>query len=408
MSLAIRLRAERKQISEQMRNLLTSTSPNAAEQWRALDTAQEAMRVRIEAIEQDGIEKDLSTANRSSFQLPNVGSGYEDQRTLSPQDEARSTLEYKKAFLTLARTGKETFETRALSSTGDGQTLIPLGFERDLEQKLKSYSGMRQACRILKTATGAPLVWPCVEDTSNIGAIVAESAGVTAADPTFTSVTLGSSLISSKEVICPIQVIQDSGIDVEAYLASAFATRIGRSMEANYTTGSGTITGLITALVAAGGRSVAAVGANANSGNAGDNSDNSIGTADLGDLVSALDPAYTENAAFMANASVWNKLRGQLDKYGRPIWQVSVAGGEPDTCWGKKYYYNQQMAAIGAGNISMLFGDFSKYIIRDSLGVTFVVLREKYIENHQLAFLGFARTDGKLLQPSAFVYLQHP
>jgi HK97 family phage major capsid protein len=56
----------------------------------------------------------------------------------------------------------------------------------------------------------------------------------------------------------------------------------------------------------------------------------------------------------------------------------------------------------------MLFFDPSKYLIRDSLGVTFVVLREKYIENHQLAFLAFARTDGKLLQPAAGVYLQHP
>ena len=60
MSLSLRLRAERKAISEQMRGLLTSTSPNAAEQWRKLDTAQEELRTKIESIEQDGIERDLS------------------------------------------------------------------------------------------------------------------------------------------------------------------------------------------------------------------------------------------------------------------------------------------------------------------------------------------------------------
>jgi HK97 family phage major capsid protein len=407
MSLSLRLRAERKTISEQMRTLLTSTSPTAAEQWKKLDAAQEALRVRIENTELDSIESSVTSESRSRAQLPMIG-GHESENTLSPQDEVRATSEYRKAFLHLCRTGKESYETRALSSTGDGQTLIPIGFERNLEVKLKSYSGMRQCCKTIKTLTGSSITWPTVDDTGNIGAIVAESGGVTTADPTFSSVTLGSSLISSKEVITPIQVIQDSGVDLEAYLEEAFAVRIGRSMEANYTTGSGTITGLITALVAAGGRSVSAVGANANSGNAGDTDLNSIGTADLGNLVSALDPAYVENAVFMANSSTWNKLRSQLDRYGRPVWSVSVAAGEPDRCWGHKFYYNQQMAAIGNGNISMLFFDPSKYLIRDSLGVTFVVLREKYIENHQLAFLAFARTDGKLLQPAAGVYLQHP
>jgi HK97 family phage major capsid protein len=369
---------------------------------KELDAKQESLRLQIAGIEE--------AEERSSVRIPanhRANIGTEEARTENPTDHARSTPEYRKAFETLMRTGKESYETRALSSTGDGQTLIPLGFQYELEQKLKAYSGMRQACRILKTDQGNNITWPTVDDTGNVGALIAESGSVTTADPVFSSVTLSSSLISSKEVIVPIQVLQDSAIDLESYIGEAFAVRIGRAMEANYTTGSGTITGLIPALVAAGGRSVMATGANANSGNAGDTDLNSVGTADLGNLVSALDPAYTQDGAFMANASTWNKLRGQLDKYGRPIWQVSVASGEPDSVWGKKFYYNQNMAAIGAGNISMLFGRFDKYIVRDSLGITFVVLREKYIENHQIAFLGFARTDGKLLQPSAFVYLQH-
>lgn len=409
MSLSLRLRAERKAISEQMRSLLTSTSPNAAEQWRTLDTAQEALRVRIEGIEQDGIERDLSD-NRNNFQRPNIqGNGFDDeQRTLSAIDQHRSTPEYRKAFLHLCRTGKESYETRALSSTGDGETLIPLGFQRELEIKLKDFSGMRQACRILKTDTGNNLTWPTVDDTSSSGEIVAESGAATQADPPFSSVTLGSSLISSKQVIVPIQVLQDAAISVEQYLEEAFAVRIGRRMEAEYTNGTGTIAGLLPALVTATGRSVLAVGAHGNSNNSGDTDLNTVGTADLSALVSKLDPAYAKNASFMASAQVWNKLRSQTDAYGRPLWSVSVAAGEPDKVWGKPFYYNQQMDAIGAGKTSMLLGDFSKYIIRDSLGFTLAVQRELYIVNHQIGFLAFCRTDGKLLQPSAFAYLQHP
>jgi HK97 family phage major capsid protein len=414
MSLSLRLRAERKQISEQMRGLLNSTSPNAAEQWRTLDAAQSALEVRINSIEQDAIERDLSNNLRDRDrvqdpQRPPIGNEYDGmERTLNASDQARSTPEYRKAFASLIRSGKESYETRALSSSGDGQTLIPLGFQNELEVRLKSFSGMRQACRIIRTHAGNNLTWPTVDDVGTSGAIVAESAGVTQADPTFSSVTLGSSLISSKQVIVPIQVLQDTAIDLEQYLGEAFTVRIGRAMETNYTTGSGTITGLITALVAAGGRSTLAVGANANSGNAGDNALNTVGSQDLSNLVSNLDPAYVQNASFMANATTWNKLRSQLDKYGRPIWSVSVASGEPDKVWGKPFFYNQNMASIGAGNISMLFGDFQKYIIRDSLGFTLAIQRELYITNHQVGFLAFCRTDGKLLQPSAFTMLTHP
>lgn len=411
MSLSLRLRQERAQIVELMHPLANSKSPADAARWKQLDEQQEALRQKITLAEQGSLEDELAQV-RGDVQRPPIGDwGPENQqRALTAQDQARSTPEYHRAWESWARSGKESYETRALSSTGDGETLIPIGFERELEQKLKAYSGMRQACRILRTAQGNNITWPTVDDTGNVGAIVAESGAVTTADPVFSSVTLGSSLISSKQVIVPIQVLQDSAIDLQSYLSDAFATRIGRAMESNYTTGSGTITGIITALVAAGGRSVLAVGANNNSGNAGDTDLNSVGTDDLGNLVSTLDPAYrtSKSCGFMAHSQTWDKLRRQLDKYGRPIWQVSVAAGEPDKCWGFPYFYNQNMASISAGAISMLFGDFSKYIIRDSLGVTMAIQRELYIANHQLGFLGFARTDGKLLQPSAFVYLQHP
>jgi hypothetical protein len=88
MSVSARLRLERKAISEQMRTLLTSTSPNAAEQWRTLDAAQSALEVRINSIELDGVERDLSNnSNR-----PPIGNEYDGmERTLNASDQARST-----------------------------------------------------------------------------------------------------------------------------------------------------------------------------------------------------------------------------------------------------------------------------------------------------------------------------
>ena len=52
---------------------------------------------------------------------------------------------------------------------------------------------------------------------------------------------------------------------------------------------------------------------------------------------------------------------------------------------------------MAANAKSVVFGDLSKYLIRDVLGITLLRLEERYAEYHQSAFLGFARMDGDLL-----------
>jgi HK97 family phage major capsid protein len=46
---------------------------------------------------------------------------------------------------------------------------------------------------------------------------------------------------------------------------------------------------------------------------------------------------------------------------------------------------------------SVLFGDFSKFVIRDVRGFTLVRLDERYADYHQVGFLAFLRTDSDLL-----------
>ena len=82
--------------------------------------------------------------------------------------------------------------------------------------------------------------------------------------------------------------------------------------------------------------------------------------------------------------------------------------GEPDKIFGYSYQIDNAMAGICAGNIPVMFGDFSKYIIRNSLGITMVRFNELYMPNYQIGFQSFIRTDAKLLQSAAFSYLQTP
>jgi HK97 family phage major capsid protein len=163
-------------------------------------------------------------------------------------------------------------------------------------------------------------------------------------------------------------------------------------------------------LVSAGGRSVLAVGGNNNSGNSADTDLNSIGTDDFSALITAVDKAYRtgDSVYFMGNQSAFDKVRNLKDKYGRPIWQASLSEGTGDLIDGYPWVHNQFMENIGAGNVSMIFGNFSKYIIRDVLGMTMIRYNELFMQNRQIGFEAYLRSFGRLLNAQAFSYLIHP
>jgi HK97 family phage major capsid protein len=249
-----------------------------------------------------------------------------------------------------------------------------------------------------------------MDDTSNTGEWLAEAGGVGSADPTFSEVVFGANLLSSKQVKFSVALEQDSAFDLGTMLADAFGERMGRALDTALWTGDGStipVTGLLTALIAAGGRSVLAVGANANDGASTDL--NSIGTDDFSALIDKLDRAYQKPTnKFVFNQSTQNALRKLKDKYGRPVWETSLAQGEPDTIFGYGFAIDNAFANIGAGAVSAAFGDPTKYVIRRALGFTLVRFAELYMANFQRAYQAYMRIDAKLIQPAAWSYLIHP
>ena len=76
--------------------------------------------------------------------------------------------------------------------------------------------------------------------------------------------------------------------------------------------------------------------------------------------------------------------------------------GEPDTIEGFRYWINQDMvSALTTGKKIMLFGDFSKYVVRQVMGMSIRRLEERFIDNGQVGFIAFARADGELVNTSA-------
>jgi len=290
----------------------------------------------------------------------------------------------KKGVGSLTNDERVIFETRAQSEGTDseGGFLVPNEFSGEIEKALKAYGGMRSVAKVITTGTGQTLDWPTVNSTAIQGEWLAENATAADQDETFANVTLSSYTASSKIVKVSRQLMADSFFNLESYLSDALAERIGRLTNVGYTTGNGVskprgVKHDATPTTAA--------------------SATAITFDEIIDLKHNVDPAYRANGTWMFNDSTLKAIAQLKDTTNQYLWRPTVSMSEPDLLLGHPIVINQDVESIAAGNYSVLFGDFQKYIIRDVEGFTLLRLNERYADALQVGFIGFLRTDGKVI-----------
>jgi HK97 family phage major capsid protein len=247
---ALQLRKQRKEIVGRMDALLDSTEPTAMAEWKALRQRADKFGDEITTLEQHILERAESLGGGArNRELPAIAGGSYiadpfmdqrefvsgEQRDLARIAEIRSSHAYAADFDNYLRTGEVSARQRELRAIGaasgaDGATLVPQGFEAELETKIKYWGGVGNICRHLVTATGNPMPWPVMDDTANQGEFLAEAAGVGTADPTFTNITFGATLVSSKQVKVSVQLEQDSAFDIAGYSLMPLANGWGVSL----------------------------------------------------------------------------------------------------------------------------------------------------------------------------------
>lgn len=282
-------------------------------------------------------------------------------------------------------------EGRALAvGTGSaGGYTVPEGFWNKITEAKAAYGGVASVANIITTDTGADLPWMTNDDTANKGAILAEGVAISEQDVSFGTKSLGAYLYTSKLVRVSYQLLQDSSIDIESFLARKFGERLARIHNDHYTTGTGTaqpdgiVTGATTGKTTAGATAIT--------------------FAEIIDLIHSVDPAYRQGpgVGFMFSDGVLAYLRKVKDDsggvgVGRPLWEPSVQVGQPNTIHGYPYVINQSMqGSVASGTTTALFGDFNAgYVIRRVRGVQTVRLDERYAEYLQVGFFAFDREDG--------------
>lgn len=273
-------------------------------------------------------------------------------------------------------------EQRALSAiTGSaGGFTVPTETWNQIQKKLNFFSQIRQVSHVLSTATGVDIEIP-LESDIGAGGWKGENAAFTESDIVLAQTTL-SAFKFTRVLKIPTELLQDSIVDVEAYIADAFARSFALGEGAAYIAGdgSGKPTGIVTQ--ASTGVTIAHAAA--------------VTLDNLIDLSYSVTPPYRINGTYMVSDDLAKAMRKFKDSQGRYLWQMNVQAGQPDTFNGKSVLEDPFLSDLSAGGTPALFGDMSYNWIRDVAGVTMQRLVELYAVNGQVGMLTSHRSDSKL------------
>lgn len=292
----------------------------------------------------------------------------------------------------------------AMSTTtgSEGGFTVPTEIAAMVIDALKAFGGMRQVATIIRSSSGNDWQYPASDGTSETGEIVGQNAAATTGEITFTQVPLVTYKYSSKKIALPWELVQDSVIDIVAFVVNRLATRLGRITNTHFTVGTGSSQpfGIV---------------ARATSGKVGTTGQTTtVIYDDLVDLEHSVDPAYRGRAQYMMNDASVKVLRKIKDSQNRPIFVPGyeagavVNGGAPDTLMGRNIIVNQDMAVMAANAKSIIFGDFSLYTIRDVMSAEVRRFDDSaFALNGQVGFCGWQRCGGNLLDTAGVKFYQN-
>ena len=371
---------ERKRAWEAAKELLDRASAEkrdlTAEESEQYDRINRDLDERAAIIER--MSADLEREQRAAeFRLP-------EPAKAEPKRETDADL-IRKLVSGEARTVR--FESRDLVTgvAGDGPELVPQGFYDVLQRKLE-YAGpmtMEDVVTVLRTESGNDIKVP-VESSRSAATATAEAATFAESDPQFTTLTLRAHKYGAL-VQVSAELLNESGIDLVGYLTDQFAVAIGTAVNYALTLGGGTTepAGIVPGAGAGKTGSTAVAGA--------------FSANDLIDLAHAVDSAYARRpkAGFMLNRASLGAVRKLQDGGGNYIYNPVISG--PDQLLGFPIFENPDMAAIGTGVKSVLFGDFGAYHTRIvGTGVEVARSDDFAFANDLVTFRATIRLDGAL------------
>jgi HK97 family phage major capsid protein len=405
-------RESRANLFEQMKAVLDRTDNDPAgddlQTYNRLDGELDRLDAQIEREEKQAKrDTDYNRVDRTGV-VPDVGG----------EPDSDEQLAYRNAWVSFLKNGTADMEPEerkllnahrvslpknaaGVGTQSAGGYAVPPEFREQFIQTLKYYGPMLEEAEIIHTESGATMPWPTNDDTSNVGAILAENTQVSEQDVTLGQASIGAYMYTSKLVRVSFQLMQDLPT-FDSWLITRLGERVGRILNAHFTTGTGS--SQPNGIVTGGTVGVTGTGSFATTGVLG-----SAAGDNLIDLIESLDPAYgaSNNLKFMGHQNVRKAVRKLKDSQGRYMWEVSLQNGVPDSLLGYPFRVNNDMATPAASSKSLLFGDIrTAYLARIVRELTTLRLTERYADFLQAAFLAFERADGQVQNVNAYRVFQ--
>jgi HK97 family phage major capsid protein len=321
---------------------------------------------------------------------------------LSGGQEALMDMEYRAALRAGYRKLDEAEQRAMVTGTpAAGGYTVPTELQAELIKTMKMWGPMYDEAitRQLVTTSGAPIPWPTTDDTANGTSATTEGQTLPddgSGDAVFGQKGLGAYAYATPWLRVSKELADDSVFNMEATLGDLIGERAGRTANRLLTVGTGVNQPNGVANAAGAGKTAAAAAA--------------IAFDDTIDLLHSVDPAYrgSPKCRYMFHDTTLQALRKLKDNQGRYIWSAGdVQKGVPATLNDYQYSINQAMAQIAASAVSMLFGDFNKYIVRKVGNVLIGAIQDKdFWPGFGLA--GWHRFDGNLMDTAALKKLTHP
>lgn len=174
-------------------------------------------------------------------------------------------------------------------------------------------------------------------------------------------------------------LINNSQVDVVAFVVDRMAYDIARFIENVLLNGGGSVKGLtgVTNITTAA-------------------SATEITADELIETQGSIKDVFQENAIWIMNPETRTALRELKDKMGRYLLQDDISLPFGKSLLGKPIYVSDNMPTMAAGKVAVYYGDMRGLATKFSEDMNIQVLREKYATQHAIGVVGWLEFDSKV------------
>ena len=330
-----------------------------------------------------------------------VKSSAKERQTVYEEVTADGYREYKKAFASFMRKdhrllNSEEVKTLSVGSDPDGGYFVTPDTGGRIVTKIYETSEMRQIASSMAISTER------LEGIEDLGEAGVGYAGETSQGSDTTTPQVGKWTIPvwiiDTEPKATQSILDDSSIDIEAWLSGKVGDKFARFENSEFVVGATKIRGFTSYTTAADSGSGVAWGS---LGYVATGTSSDFGTtvatqADkLFDLMGTLKNAYLTNSRWATRRAVITKIRKFKTEatVGPYLWAPGLTAGAPETILGYPVSRMEDMPTLAADSMSLAFGDFrTAYQIVDRTGIR--VLRDMYTSKPYIKFYTTKRTGG--------------